>query len=473
MGDLYLKDDDIGQSTLKRYDIFTNTVVSLEEAFNEYINQVDIINQFIDNNNLDDISKIQLGNITYNRMSKYRNEIENISQFSKVIINYDVLVDDKFKEKFQDAIDDLSDITEKTISINKKSKGSIKGTTSLEFFFQQQKSLFEKILKSKYEQNKAIFAESGIDLSMDEYLDLICEMGDFIYENYDYGAWGEASAIVDYIPYIGSVKSLYQLLVGVDPVILFSGKIKYLTWEERLSQIPYVIGIKGDINSIAKGGKSIEEMSAEIIEKCGKRGITKFINEDLDYYLEQLGIEDPNLRAMIKSKIYNLVNLKGKAGVEASIIENGIDILGKSAIPKDDIILNFEIQKNMLANNTKMIKQINEDELDKLLHGNNVTSGVSQVYNDYSYDDGRINTSIIDLNNIYEGQDKFVLVYRVGDTSNCKLDSVNQSYGEGLKLNWDTGNVSLSEGATIVKIEPSGKQSTIAEFKYGQFRKIA
>ena len=176
---------------------------------------------------------------------------------------------------------------------------------------------------------------------------------------------------------------------------------------------------------------------------------------------------------MIKSKIYNLINLKGKAGVEASIIENGIDILGKSSIPKDDIILNFEIQDNLLNNNTKMIKQINEDELDKLLHGNNVTSGVSQVYDDYSYDNGKINTNIIDLNKGYGDQDKYVLVYRVGDTSNCKLDSVNQSYGEGLKLNWDTGNVSLNEGATIVKIEPSGKQSTIAEFKYGQFRKIA
>lgn len=473
MGDLYLNEEDIGQATLNRYDIFINTVVSLEEAFNEYINQVDILNEFIDNNDLDDISKIQLGNIAYNRMSKYRAEIENVSQFSKVCSNYDVLVDDKFKEKFQDAIEELSGITEKTISINKKSKGTIEGTTSLKFYFEQQEELFEKILKSKYEQNKAIFAESGIDLSMDEYLDLICEMGDFIYENYDYGAWGEASAIIDYIPYVGSVKSLYQLLMGVDPVILFSGKIKHLTWAERLSQIPYVIGIKGDINSIAKGGKSVAEMSAEIIEKCGKRGITKFINEDLDYYLEQLGIEDSNTRAMIKSKIYNLINLKGKAGVEASIIENGIDILGKSAIPKDDIILNFEIQDNLLNNNTKMIKQINEDELDKLLHGNNVTSGVSQVYDDYSYDNGKINTNIIDLNKGYGDQDKYVLVYRVGDTSNCKLDSVNQSYGEGLKLNWDTGNVSLNEGATIVKIEPSGKQSTIAEFKYGQFRKIA
>lgn len=466
MGDLYLNEEDIGQATFKRYDIFTNTVVSLEEAFNEYINQIDILNEFIDNNNLDDISKIQLGNIVYNRMNKYRTEIENVSQFSKVCSNYDVLVDDKFKVKFQDAIDELSGITERSISINKKSKGSIGGTTSLEFYFEQQEELFEKILKSKYEQNKAIFAESGIKLSMDEYLDLICKMGDFVYENYDYGAWEEGSTIVGFIPYISNLKALFQLIVGIDPVILISGKVKNLTWAERFAQIPYVMGVNEDVNSIG-------EMSAEIIKSCGKKEITKFINEDLDYYLEQLGIKDSNVRAMIKAKIYNLVNLKGKAGVKSAMIENGIDILGKSAIPKEDIISNFEMQDNLLTNNTKMIKQINEDELDKLLHGNNVTSGVAQVYDDYSYDNGKINTNVIDLNEGYGDQDKYVLVYRVGDTSNCRLDSVKQSYGEGLKLSWDTGNVSLNEGATIVKIEPSGKQSTIAEFRYGQFRKIA
>lgn len=278
--------DEVIQSTTRKHNlILTEVLGALNTAYTNLYVEMQNVDQLLNDDNI-----TQISGFTYEASSSLHNrlgEVNAIYGFFGLCNEYEKLVDETFKLAIQDANDHLSKINIDTVYIDGKENSTF-ANVEISLATLLNNSDIKDVLQNQYEKIKEFMQKlMNRNLTFEEFLTLIMEQGDFNYDGYDYGVKTSVSKILDCVPLIGNIKSLIQLVLGVDPITF-----RTLPEQERLSNVAYIIPCLNKMETKVTQGvlKIIIGLVKETSQALGKRYTRDDIEKRLDDYVSQLNI---------------------------------------------------------------------------------------------------------------------------------------------------------------------------------------
>lgn len=314
--------DGVIQSTTRRHNFILNEVLEdLRTANTNLFAEMQNIDRLLSDHNITQISGLTYG--ASSSLCKRQEEVNKIFNFFGLCNDYEQFVDETFKSAIQNANDHLSKINIDTVYIDGK-ENSTYADVEISLATLLNNSDIKDVLQKQYEKLNEIMQKlMRKNLTFEEFLTLIMEQGDFNYDGYDYGVRTNISKILDCVPFIGSIKSLIQLVLGLDPITF-----RTFPEEERLSNVAYIIPCLNKMETKVTQGvlKIIIGLVKETSKAYGKRCTRDEIEKQVDELANKLNVnitkEDKKSIALgISTFIESITQMAGENDILANIIK--------------------------------------------------------------------------------------------------------------------------------------------------------